>query len=67
MGCDACELLVINGVTCHETGCPRTNADRECRECGDTLERHEVCTCERDTDEYYDGPYESEIIDGEPC
>jgi hypothetical protein len=23
-GCDQCEALVINGVFCHETGCPNT-------------------------------------------
>jgi hypothetical protein len=23
-GCDSCEMLSINGVSCHETGCRRT-------------------------------------------
>ena len=33
--CDACEALMINGVLCHETGCPDAWRDqkRECREC----------------------------------
>lgn len=34
--CDACEALVINGVLCHETGCPDSwkDTERECKECG---------------------------------
>lgn len=43
MRCDQCEMLSINGVACHETGCPNSRkvwrngewvAVRECRECG---------------------------------
>lgn len=36
MCCDQCELARINGVLCHETGCPLAYRDsvRECRECG---------------------------------
>ena len=41
-GCDQCEVLTINGVACHETGCPNSHLDpvtnkpleRECDECG---------------------------------
>ena len=29
--CSQCEALVINGLACHETGCP--NAVHECRGC----------------------------------
>ena len=29
VGCSQCEALVINGVACHETGCP--NAGRRSR------------------------------------
>jgi hypothetical protein len=25
MSCDQCEMLSINGVACHETGCPNQN------------------------------------------
>lgn len=34
--CDSCEALMINGVYCHETGCPEAwrDYDRECEECG---------------------------------
>ena len=26
-GCDGCELLFINGIMCHETGCPFEHHD----------------------------------------
>ena len=29
--CEQCEVLVINGIPCHETGCP--NAVHECHGC----------------------------------
>jgi len=32
VGCSQCEALVINGVPCHEHGCP--NKPPVCRECG---------------------------------
>lgn len=34
--CDRCQIAYINGVRCHETGCPDAWKDevRECRECG---------------------------------
>jgi hypothetical protein len=45
MRCDQCQMLSINGVACHETGCPNSrktwDADRgewlrlvECSQCG---------------------------------
>lgn len=56
MHCDQCEMLSINGVACHETGCPnsksRWDADsgtwirqRVCRECGSTVDVDSDC-CE---------------------
>lgn len=36
VSCQSCQLVRINGLVCHETGCPdawRTEL-RECRECG---------------------------------
>ena len=41
-GCDQCEVVSLNGVACHETGCPNTWIDpatgeahwRACRWCG---------------------------------
>ena len=34
--CDQCEVLNINGMNCHETGCPDAWKDeiRECKWCG---------------------------------
>ena len=34
--CGSCEVLYINGVRCHETGCPEAWRDalHECDECG---------------------------------
>ena len=33
--CDQCEAMMINGVLCHEHGCPDAWKEiRECRECG---------------------------------
>ena len=40
MRCDSCEVLVINGLRCHETGCPDSWRDetRQCRWCGSAFE-----------------------------
>ena len=57
MECDSCQMLSINGMPCHETGCRNAratwNADRErwihyvtCRECGEDVERGEYCECQ---------------------
>jgi hypothetical protein len=35
-GCDQCEAAMINGVFCHETGCPKGRAKKPCFECGCT-------------------------------
>lgn len=34
--CRSCEVLCINGLNCHETGCPDAwrDAASECKECG---------------------------------
>lgn len=45
--CTQCEALRVNGVLCHENGCPEAWRDytRECRECGTTFkpeEKHQV-------------------------
>ncbi len=40
--CSQCDTLVINGVACHETGCP--NAMRECQGCTTLVPvRHRYC------------------------
>ena len=56
MTCDQCSAAMINGIFCHEQGCPNTGAryDRdagewvrgsECSECGDFVPRGECCNC----------------------
>ena len=54
MRCDQCEMLSINGVACHETGCPNSGKRYaygawirvvECRECGCEVEEGETCSC----------------------
>lgn len=60
INCDQCELLTINGVLCHENGCPNTHSrfdvdsgewvkQRECFECGCTVNADDPC-CEPDSD-----------------
>lgn len=57
--CDQCEALMINGVFCHETGCPNTRAKYidgqwvkfyECFHCGFEVREGEVCDCQTPTD-----------------
>ena len=35
-GCNGCSPSMINGILCHETGCPDAWRDynRECKDCG---------------------------------
>ena len=55
ISCDQCQMLSINRVACHETGCPNSHKTwvsgrrewvlyHECRECGDVVEDG-VCDC----------------------
>lgn len=52
--CDQCQMLSINGVPCHEIGCPNMGArfdheaqiwikQRECFECGCTVDADDPC------------------------
>ena len=54
MKCDSCQALMIQGVYCHETGCPNTNSrydpetaawvkQRVCRDCGYTVDADDEC------------------------
>jgi hypothetical protein len=38
--CDSCEALYVNGVRCHESGCPGAWREevRECKWCGSDFE-----------------------------
>jgi hypothetical protein len=53
--CDQCEALRINGIYCHETGCPNAGARLidgcwvkfvACEECGCDVERGTCCDCQ---------------------
>ena len=50
--CDSCEILNINGMNCHEHGCPDAwkDYDRECEWCGNTFQpeykHQELCSIE---------------------
>ena len=59
MKCDQCEMLSINGVACHEIGCPNSKKtwveERqewdffiECFVCGYEVEEGEPCSCQED-------------------
>ncbi len=40
-GCDQCQVLNINGVNCHETGCVNQH-NVACEVCDELLRRHQV-------------------------
>ena len=66
ISCDQCQMLSINGIACHETGCPnmgaRWNAEsgewikqRKCFDCGSTVDADsECCNGEEDTEDRSD-------------
>ena len=52
--CDQCEMLAINGIACHETGCPNMGSrgdvdaqewrkQRKCFYCGFTVDAEDSC------------------------
>jgi hypothetical protein len=48
--CKSCEASTINGILCHETGCPDSWQDerRTCKWCGTTFKpenRYQDCCC----------------------
>jgi hypothetical protein len=69
-GCDGCDPSRINGVLCHETGCPYAWKDRavECSECGCDFYREQqhqrVCPdCSRAAEEWEGEEIEEEEDD----
>ena len=47
VACSQCEALVINGIACHEHGCP--NTPHYCPECGGLDPDRTCCTPAEDT------------------
>jgi len=37
--CESCEVVMVNGVCCHEHGCPDSwkRSRRDCKSCGSTF------------------------------
>ena len=64
--CDQCQMLNINGVNCHEHGCPNSKKTwvpdqgwvrfLKCFECGDDVEEGEVCSCREPIEDDEDAP-----------
>jgi hypothetical protein len=57
MNCDQCEALMIQGVYCHETGCPNQHKRYlygawirvvACFECGCEVEEGTACDCQEE-------------------
>lgn len=51
-GCDGCNPAVINGLFCHEQGCPDEWRDRKltCKDCGTSfpvIRKHPSCNGQR--------------------
>ena len=75
-GCDQCEMLSINGIPCHELGCPNGKKTwvpekgwvryNECPICGSDVEEGESCNCQEPSEE--EELYEKPDLDksGEP-
>ncbi len=56
--CNSCEIMYINGVRCHETGCPEAWKDKKhiCKWCGQEFEpeeRHQNLCSEDCAESYY--------------
>ena len=71
MRCDQCQALMIQGMFCHETGCPHEKSrydeesgewirQRECWICGYTVDADNPC-CEGEQNE----PEDTDDQDGE--
>jgi hypothetical protein len=65
MRCDQCEAAMINGIFCHETGCPNSRKLYrygawikifECRECGCEVEKGTACDCTEPVEEEREAP-----------
>lgn len=70
--CNQCEALMINGVYCHEIGCPESWKDykRECKWCGQDFkpkEKYQNC-CSQDCSKSYhqQGGYDMKLAHNKP-
>ena len=59
--CDSCEVVRINGVLCHEAGCPEAYKDevRGCKWCSQKfkpIQPHQTCCSHTCTVAYYNLP-----------
>lgn len=65
ISCDSCIALMINGMFCHETGCPNTSSrydaesgswikQRKCFDCGYTVDADEDCCFDDGSDPEFD-------------
>lgn len=58
MNCNSCNMVVINGVPCHERGCPEAwkDEERECAWCGTPFKpesKYQRCCCLDCADAYH--------------
>lgn len=56
--CDSCDVLIVNNVICHESGCSNSWCDskRECNWCGQTfnpLSEDQTCCDQSCAQSYY--------------
>jgi len=55
--CNSCDVLYVNGVKCHEYGCPDSWIDeiRDCKWCGSSFkpEHKEQTCCDSDCENAY--------------
>lgn len=63
--CDSCEVIRINGIVCHEQGCPDSwkGKQRECKECGNKFtptEKEQYCCSGSCSSAYYGVEYYDE-------
>ena len=57
--CNSCEVLNINGLNCHETGCPeawKDHKEQECQWCGFMFKKdteYQKFCCEQCAQDYW--------------
>ena len=68
--CDQCQELMIQGVRCHETGCPNIRKEREAKEAQERADDAEWdahwAECDADLDETNLQAFDRDMSDSEP-